>query len=156
MPVTETLGKTKSIGFNFLAFKYIYFESDVISAPILSKPERWKSIGLVPISQPPGCEILALPYLATRGPITKIEARIVLTNSYLASGNIIFEEFISMKPSSWKLIEEPIEFNNSSLVVISCRCGRFPICADPSSNIVDAKIGKPAFLAPEQSTSPYR
>ena len=31
----------------------MYFESDLISAPIFSKPLKWKSIGLEPISQPP-------------------------------------------------------------------------------------------------------
>ena len=41
-------------------------------------------------------EILAFPCFATKGPITKIEARIVLTSSYLASGKRIFEEFISI------------------------------------------------------------
>ena len=156
VPVTETLGKEKFIGFKFFASRYMYLESDLISAPIFSRPDKWKSIGRVPMSQPPGWEIFAFPYFANSGPITRIEALIVLTNSYLASGKIIFDESISIKPSSLKLIDDPMELSNSSFVVMSCKCGRFPISAFPSKSIVEASKGNPEFFAPEQSTSPWR
>ena len=53
-------------------------------APIASKPFKCKSIGRVPIAQPPGIATRACPNLANNGPITTIDARILLTNSNAA------------------------------------------------------------------------
>ena len=61
-----------------------------------------------------------------------------------------FEELISIPPLSRKLISDPMELSNSSMVEISLRCGRFSISIVFSSRIVAAIMGRPAFLAPEQ------
>ena len=79
---TETNGKFISQPLSPLgavAFTYPPFKSMV--APKASKAERCKSIGLVPIAQPPGIDTLASPHLAKSGPKTSTEALIFLTRS---------------------------------------------------------------------------
>ena len=73
------------------------------------------------MAHPPGSAILALPYFATKGPNTSIDALMVLTNSYLASTSDKLSEHIVKFISSSSKISEPIEPNNSNIVVISWR-----------------------------------
>ena len=54
----------------------------VTLAPIASKPLICKLTGREPIAQPPGKETSACPIRATKGPSTRIDARMVLTKSY--------------------------------------------------------------------------
>ena len=51
-----------------------------IFTPKAEMPFICKSIGRTPITQPPGIETLALPNLASKGPRTQKEPRIVDTN----------------------------------------------------------------------------
>ena len=44
-------------------------------------------MGRAPMAQPPGSETRARPQRATSGPSTRLEARIVFTSSYGASGD---------------------------------------------------------------------
>ena len=53
----------------------------MIFAPNAWKPFKCKSIGRFPMAQPPGIATLAWPLRANKGPITTIEARILLTYS---------------------------------------------------------------------------
>ena len=53
------------------------------STPRALKPFKCKSTGLVPIAQPPGSDVLLLPSLANNGPITRNDALILFTRSYL-------------------------------------------------------------------------
>ena len=59
-----------------------------------------------------------------------------------------------MPPLSRKLISDPMELRSSSIVEMSLRWGRFSISMVFSKRIVAAIMGNPAFLAPEQFTSP--
>ena len=52
-----------------------------IPAPIALRPLICWSTGRAPIAQPPGNDTVARPIRASNGPNTKIDARIVLTNS---------------------------------------------------------------------------
>ena len=49
--------------------------------PSAANPFKCKSMGLVPMLQPPGSEILNFPYLESIGPIIRNEARSLLTKS---------------------------------------------------------------------------
>ena len=75
--------------------------------------------GLVPIAHPPGNAIFAFPNFAVMDPRTKMDALIVLTNSYLASKLLMFEVLILKNIFSSNEISAPIEFINSNIVVIS-------------------------------------
>ena len=68
--------------FSFSAVAVMSPPTWVILAPIASKPLRWRSIGRLPIVQPPGIETFAWPLRARIGPSTTIDARILLTYSY--------------------------------------------------------------------------
>ena len=59
----------------------MYPSSTSTSAPKASMPFKCRSTGRLPIAQPPGKETLASPYLVSKGPNTKIEARMVFTSS---------------------------------------------------------------------------
>src|ERR1035438_8682380 len=54
-------------------------------APNCSRPWRCKLMGRAPMAHPPGKETRARPVRATSGPSTRLEARMVFTNSYGAS-----------------------------------------------------------------------
>ena len=45
------------------------------------------------MAQPPGIETVARPQRATSGPSTRLDARIVFTRSYGASGSVIVPRF---------------------------------------------------------------
>ena len=50
-------------------------------APNCSRPKMCRLMGRAPMAQPPGRETLARPERATRGPSTRLDARMVLTSS---------------------------------------------------------------------------
>ncbi len=54
-------------------------------APSCCRPCRCRFTGREPMAQPPGSDTTAWPNFATRGPSTRIDARMVLTSSYGAS-----------------------------------------------------------------------
>ena len=110
----------------------------------------------MPIAQPPGSAILALPYFARRGPRTKIDALIVFTSSYLASMSLRLHELIVKSIFSSRSISEPIDPSNSKIVVMSCKYGRFFKVIFSSHKMVAAIIGSAAFFAPEHLMFPDR
>ena len=71
------------------------------------------------MAQPPGKAIFAVPYLPNKAPNTRIEARIVLTNSYRASKLFRFAVEIEKFIVSSKMISAPMDPINSNIVVIS-------------------------------------
>ena len=93
----------------------------VMIAPRASKPLRCRSIGLLPMAQPPGRCTFARPFLASSGPITKIEARIWFTSSKSASVESI--SFVSMERTSSpdSVISDPRETSNSFIRLTSRR-----------------------------------
>src|SRR5690606_9927835 len=50
----------------------------------------------------------------------------------------------------------PMRPNSSSMVVMSCRCGRLHTVTGVSASRVAARIGRAAFFAPEMRISPSR
>ena len=82
VPVTlETRKKnsvpTKPFG---AVISYLSLTSETL-APIFSNPSINKSIGRLPITQPPGCGKDTLPKRANNGPASRMEARILLALS---------------------------------------------------------------------------
>ena len=107
----------------------------------------------MPIAQPPGSETLALPNLASKGPSTKIPARIVLTNLYEANFFLCFLlSIINFFLSNF--IFDPNDFNKLIIVSISLTLGKFFKIILPSESNVAAKMGNDAFFEPEISTCP--
>ena len=82
VPVTVTVSKTISAPLRPEAVARIYPPSTSILAPMDVSACKCMSTGRVPIAQPPGRETSACPKRANKGPSTRIEARIVFTNSY--------------------------------------------------------------------------
>ena len=56
--------------------------------------------------------------------------------------------------SSLSITSTPIEPNNSSMVVTSLRCGKFPTVNGVSAKREAARIGRAEFFAPEAYISP--
>src|SRR5450830_261375 len=105
--------------------------------------------------QPPGKDTLASPKRATKGPRTKMEARIVLTMSYGASSLSIPLPRRVVTPFSCVTLT-PIWRSNLNMVLTSCNDGT--LCNTNSSDVRSAahKIGNAAFFAPEIRISPFR
>ncbi len=110
--------------------------------------------GRAPIAQPPGSDTSARPNLASRGPSTRIDARIVLTSWYGAEYSLIVEASTSMRIFSSTVTDTPMRPRSSIIVVTSCRCGTLETMTGPSASRQPARIGRVAFFAPEMRTSP--
>src|SRR6185436_1448152 len=113
-----------------------------------------RSTGRWPMAHPPGSDTRASPKRETRGPSTRIDARMVLTNSY---GAARLCSFAAVRPTpifSSSETSTPICAKRFSVVVTSRRWGRF--CTRSVSEVSSAahRIGRAAFLAPEMRTSP--
>ncbi|MNU90429.1 hypothetical protein D3C71_802970 [compost metagenome] len=78
------------------------------------------STGREPMAQPPGSDTVASPKRASSGPSASTEARMVLTNSYGASG--VLSALASMRtvPSSARSAVTPILRMSLSMVLTSC------------------------------------
>ena len=120
------------------------------------KPLMCWSTGREPIAQPPGKDTLARPKRASNGPSANTEARMVLTNSYGASGFVKVPAFKTTLPSSWRSAVTPILRMSLSMVATSCKCGTLASVTGWSVNKAAHSSGKAAFLAPEISTSPCK
>src|SRR5574343_172241 len=108
------------------------------------------------MAQPPGNETRASPPRATNGPSTRIEARMVLTISYEATG-LFRPPPLSTRPSTPSMVTPtPISPNRRSMVEISLRCGTLVKCTGSAVSREAHRMGRAAFLAPDMATSPER
>jgi len=111
------------------------------------QPENVQVDGPVPMAQPPGRETRARPQRATSGPSTRLEARMVLTNSYGASGQTICGVW-SRTASPCASTVDPISTSSRSMVRISRTRGmRSERSARPVSSAA-ASAGKAEFFEP--------
>src|SRR6516225_3300610 len=90
------------------------------------------------------------------GPSTRMEARMVFTNSYGAKHSRTVEGSTSMRMRSSMVTVAPILPSSSTVVVTSRRCGTFATTTGSCASSAPASIGRVAFLAPEMRTSPSR
>ena len=81
VPVTVTMSVRITAPCSRLAFATTKPCSMRISAPSAAKPRMCWSTGRCPIAQPPGKLTRASPKRASKGPSTRIDARMVLTSS---------------------------------------------------------------------------
>src|SRR5574343_290965 len=108
------------------------------------------------MAQPPGNETRASPPRATNGPSTRIEARMVLTISYEATG-LFRPPPLSTSPSTPSIVTPtPMSPSRRSIVEMSFRCGTLVKCTGSAVSSEAQRIGSAAFLAPDMATSPER
>ena len=155
--VAPTDGKSKYILFplSFLALASTKPCPISISAPKSLKPFKCKSMGLLPILQPPGIDILHLPNLDNIGPIIKKDALIFLISSLFISVSLMLVVFILRSPfesfSIWQFIPD----NKSVKTTTSSNIGAFLIIISFGLKILATIIGKTEFLAKLIFTSPF-
>ena len=128
-----------------------------IFAPSASKPLRCRSMGRVPMAQPPGSEIFAWPQRARSGPMMRKDARILRTRSYGASQLPI----VRASTRSWCAAASncactPRRQSTSVIVVTSSSAGTSSSTLSvPWPRSVAAMIGSTAFFAPLIFTRPW-
>ena len=127
--------------------------SSEIFTPNFLKAAKCKSIGLVPISHPPGYEKVTSLNLPNIAPANITVDLICLISCSGISLLIIFLEFISILPLFF-LILQPKYFKISCVIFVSCILGTLYNFVFPLFNIVAANIGNDAFFEPDTSTSP--
>ena len=111
------------------------------------------SIGRDPIAQPPGRETRARPQRAASGPSTRLDARMVLTSSYGATGSrlpLARMEYELGRGST----SAPTLASRLAIVRMSTTFGMRPKITGPSVSRLAAKAGSAAFLAPLISMRP--
>ena len=126
----------------------------VMTAPSASRPLRCRSIGLEPIAHPPGCGILALPLRASSGPMTRMDARILLTSSNCASVERMSFVVTARTFSSNSSISAPKEVRISFIKLTSRSLGTSRMTQVSSAKSAAAMSGSTAFFAPLITTSP--
>ena len=105
------------------------------------------------MAHPPGSETRALPSLATSGPSTRTEARMVFTRLYGASASTSsVESRISRSPL--RSLLTPICSSRRMKVRVSLRSGTLWSLCLPGASSVAAIRGRAAFFAPLIRTSP--
>ena len=107
------------------------------------------------MAQPPGSGMTALPVRASKGPMTRIDARIFSTSSLGASlvsssPAVMLTTFLSMSlvilaPKDWTILH---------MISTSLSAGVSQIWQVPEESSDAAMIGSTAFLAPLTVTSP--
>src|SRR5580658_8080423 len=112
-------------------------------------------MGREPMAQPPGAETRARPERATSGPSTRLEARIVFTSSYGASGLTMFG-VCSRTASSSSSNCAPISTSSRSMVRISRTRGMRRSVTGSSVSSEAASAGSAEFLEPLLAISPLR
>src|SRR5450830_932579 len=122
-----------------------------MSAPSACRPLMCWSTGREPMAQPPGSDTFASPKRASRGPSTRIDARIVLTSSYGASSLLMAEPFMTTL-SPFCSMARPVWRSSFSIVATSCRFGTFDSSRSPAVSRPAHKIGSAAFLPPVMSS----
>ena len=154
VPVTVTCCMTRWVPASRRAVAWMKPFSRCTSAPIRTSPSRCRLTGRDPIAQPPGRDTVARPKRVSRGPSTRIEARIVRTSSWGAVNSRMFAQFAWISMRSSRRRSAPMRPSSSMVVVMSCRWGRFPTVMGLSASRVAARIGSAAFFAPEVRISP--
>src|SRR5690554_2173371 len=113
------------------------------------------STGRAPMAQPPGSDTRASPQRATSGPSTRIDARMVLTSSYGATGSVISAaSSVTVSPS--RRVCTPMLPSRRSRVSMSFSRGTLVRTSGSRVSSAAHRIGKAAFLAPEMPISPRR
>ena len=153
--MAPTLGKSKCICVPtiFSVLQYISPYSSLISTPNFSKPFKCKSIGLDPISHPPGHENFALWYFPINAPARITDERICLIKSSGISYVCTLLVFIIIL-LFFLFIVAPIFFKISNIVLTSWISGTLYNVVVPAFNTVAAIIGNAAFLEPDIFISP--
>ena len=118
-----------------------------ISAPISRSELRCKSIGLEPISHPPGNEILALPVRARIAPRKTIELLVLRINSTGTSKRLISSHF-TRSVLSQRVAAQPRYRRMLTDASTSESEGQLWITFSPFVRIEAAIIGKALFFAP--------
>ncbi len=155
VPVTVIMSVTIRAPFRRVARASMKPCSRLISAPIACRPLMCWSTGRAPIAQPPGSDTFASPKRARSGPSTRIDARIVLTSSYGATG-------LSTRPASSRTrapsvsVRMPIWPSSLSVVRTSCRFGTLSSSTGSADSSPAHRIGSAAFFAPDTAISPLR
>src|SRR3990170_5012431 len=106
------------------------------------------------MAQPPGSDTRASPQRANSGPSTRIDARMVFTRSYGASGSVTRSARSSTPRRSSSDTCTPMRPSSPIMVVTSFRWGRFD---NRMGSVVRSEAhisGNAAFLAPDTRTSP--
>ena len=128
----------------------------VIEPPRAAKPFRCRSTGLEPMAQPPGSDIFTWPHLASSGPATRKDARILLTSSY---GAVVLRSELQLITSrvlsSENSVEAPSESTSSHIIFTSFRYGTSSMTHLPSASRDAAIIGSTEFFAPLMRTLPF-
>src|SRR6185503_1148840 len=111
------------------------------------------STGRSPIAQPPGSDTRASPQRASSGPSARIDARMVFTISYGASGQSILAAE-SVSPLGSPSACTPICASSERIVRTSLSFGTFVSTSGSEVSSAAHRMGSAAFLAPETRTSP--
>ena len=153
--VAPTLGKSKCICVPsiFSALQIISPYSSFIFIPNFSNPFKCRSIGLEPISQPPGYEKLALLYFPIIAPANITEDLIFLIK--FSGISYVFILLVSIIILLFFLVTfPPMSLIISNIVCTSWIFGTLYNVIFPFTNTVAAIIGNAAFLEPDIRTSP--
>ena len=108
------------------------------------------STGREPMAQPPGSDTRAWPKRASSGPRARMEARMVFTSSYGASGVVMrLASSVTMSGcSAERSATTPMLRSSFSMVATSCSCGTLCSAVGPSTSSAAHSSGRAAFLAP--------
>src|ERR1700682_4205380 len=105
------------------------------------------------MAHPPGSDTRASPHRASSGPSARIDARIVFTISYGASGqSTCFADSVSAPLCA--SIRTPICESSERMVRTSFSCGRLSSVSGSGVSSAAHRIGSAAFFAPEMTAPP--
>ena len=113
-----------------------------------------KSIGLSPITQPPGAGNIAFLNRPSKGPVNTTDARMLFANSQSISVKLI----VVVSITSCFLTRSTLAPNFpsiSAIVRISAVSGTFSSVTGPSNRMLAAMAFSAAFLAPLTFTVPW-
>ena len=121
---------------------------------MVSKPLRCWSTGREPMAQPPGRLTCASPKRASVGPSTRIDARMVLTNSYGAQVLLTVPPLISNSRMLSVSTRAPMPCSSFCVVFTSASIGTFFRRSVPEVRRPAHIKGSAAFFAPDTVISP--
>src|SRR5689334_8272162 len=125
-----------------------------MDAPIASRPLTCWSTGRKPIAHPPGSDTRASPQRASSGPSARIDARIVFTSSYGASGQSMCAASSATVPGCEVSSLTPICDSSDCMVRTSLRRGTLLSVTGSGDSSAAHSNGNAAFLAPDARISP--
>ena len=153
--VAPTLGKSKLISVPTIlsVVQIILPKFSCTCIPNFLNPFKCKSIGLEPISHPPGYENVACLYLPIKLPAKITEDLIFLIRfSEISNLCTLDESITTLEPSFFTL--HPNSFKISIIIFVSSILGTLYNLEIPSFKIVAAIIGNEAFFDPDTKVSP--